>query len=131
MLTPRQQHDRIEKVHGGYTTFIAALVVSFISGDGHIATEWLALPLWILSLPWLVTYLLLDYIVRVRQERKHSFFRGLSLAMGYGTSNLGTTLLLTTYSFVLAGLYVVVIAACTLIVLQVARLEKDTHFSRL
>ena len=74
-VEPSPSRDRVLLVHGAYTTFVAAGVVSLISGDGHIKTEGWAICFWALSLPPLASYLLLDYIVRVSQKRRNSAAR--------------------------------------------------------
>lgn len=124
-------HDRIVRIHGTYSAFIAAAVVSLISGDGHIKTEGWAIALWTLSLPWLVAYLLLDFSVRTQQKRGKSATRGFTALLGYALSNLGTAALLANYSWIAATGFIVSIAVCILYVSEVAVLGFHESFKDL
>lgn len=124
-------HDRVAKLHGTYTAFIAASIISLISGDGHITSESWAISLWALSLPWLVSFVLLDYIVRERQKRSKSVTRGLMLALGYGFSNLGTAALITHYSWLAAIFFTASIPLCSLFIHEVAGLGWHKRFEEL
>jgi hypothetical protein len=124
-------HARVVKIHGTYTAFIAAAVVSLISGDGHIKTEGWAIALWTLSLPWLIAYLLIDFSVRTQQKRRVSTTRGITAMLGYLLSNLGTTSLLSNYSWIAAVTFVISILVCILYVSEVAALGSHASFKDL
>ncbi len=115
-------HERVAMLHGAYTAFIAAAFVSLISGDGHIKTENWAICLWALSLPWLVSFLLIDFIVRKKQNREKSATRGLMLLFGYGFSNLGTAALIAYYSWIAAIIFLISIPICSIYIHEVAGL---------
>lgn len=121
-------HERVAKLHGAYTAFIAAAVISLISGDGHLKFEGWPICLWTLSLPPLIAFLLLDYIVRERQRRANSAVRGLMLFLGYSLSNFGTAALLVNFSWIAAGLYLVIIPLCALFVHEVSGLGWYENF---
>lgn len=123
-LKNQSSHERVAKIHGAYTAFIAAAIISLISGDGHIKSESWAVCLWALSLPWLVSFVLLDFVVREQQQREKSRTRGFVALMGYGLSNLGTTALMTHYSRVAAIAYLVSIPICALYLHEVAGLGR-------
>lgn len=124
-------HERVTKLHGAYTAFIAAGIVSFISGDPHITTQGWVICLWCLSLPWLVTLLLLDYIVRERQKRESSASRGFATLLGYGLSNLGTAALIGFYSWTAAAIFLVSLPVCALYLNEVAGLGGRKGFEQL
>lgn len=124
-------HDRVMRIHGTYSAFVAAAVVSLISGDGHIKTEGWAIALWTLSLPWLIAYLLLDFSVRTQQKRERSATRGLTAVLGYAFSNLGTAALLANYSWIAAAGFIVSILVCILYVSEVAALGFHESFKNL
>lgn len=124
-------HERVAKIHGAYTAFIAAAIISLISGDGHIKSENWAICLWALSLPWLVSFVLLDFIVREQQRRENSRTRGFIAILGYGFSNLGTAALLTHYSWVAAIAYLISIPICALYLHEVAGLGQHESFKDL
>jgi hypothetical protein len=124
-------HDRVVRIHGTYSAFIAAAVVSLISGDGHIKTEGWAIALWTLSLPWLVAYLLLDFSVRTQQKRQKSATRGLTAMLGYALSNLGTAAILANFSWIAAAGFIVSILVCILYVSEVAVLGFHKTFKDL
>lgn len=117
-------HERFTKLVGAYTGFVAAAIISLISGDGHIKSENWAICFWALSLPPLVALLLLDFIVRVRQSREKSKIRGCMAFLGYGFSNLGTASLLTHYSWWAAIIFLVLIPLCALFTHEVAGLGR-------
>jgi hypothetical protein len=124
-------HARVVRIHGAYTAFVAAAVVSLISGDGHIKTEGLAIGLWTVSLPWLVAFLLLDFSVRTQQKRQKSATRGFTAFLGYSFSNLGTAALLANYSWIAAIGFLVSIPVCLLYVTEVAVLGFYDSFEQL
>jgi len=124
-------HERVVKMHGAYTAFIAAAVISLISGDGHLRLEGWSICLWTLSLPPLITLLLLDYIVRVCQRRKASGIRGLMTLLGYGLSNLGTAALMFNFSWVAAGAYLFSVLLCALLLHVVSSFGWFENFKEL
>jgi len=131
MNTSQAPHERVAKIHGAYTAFIAAAIISIISGDGHIKSEDWAICLWSLSLPWLVSFLLLDYVVREKQQRPKSVTRGLMALFGYGFSNLGTSALLSHYSWLAAIAYLVFIPICAFYLHEVSALGHHESFKEL
>jgi hypothetical protein len=123
-------HKRVEKMLGAYTAFIAAAVISLISGDGHIKSENWAICLWVISLPWLISIVLIDFIVR-GQQRQKSATRGFIASMGLGFSNLGTAALLTHYSWIAAIVYLISIPICMLYLHEVGVLGRYDEFKNL
>ena len=121
-LDQQPSHERVSKLHGAYSAFIAAAVISLISGDGHLSSAGWAICLWTLSLPWLISFILLDYIVRERQKRPVSAVRGLAILLGYGLSNAGTAALLTSYSWIAAIIYLISLPICMLYIHEVGGL---------
>ena len=121
-LTPTQEHERMLKIFGAYTGFIAAGVMALVDSRAHSPSITSAMCLWIFSLPPLVSYLLLDYHVRVRQKRKKSATRGIMLATGFGLSNFGIVALLTAYSWVAAAIYFLLLFGWPLLIREVAGL---------
>ncbi len=128
---PELTHERVVKLHGAYTASIAAGVVSLISGDPHISTQGWVISLWCLSLPWLVTLLLLDYIVREGQKRESSASRGLAALLGYGLSRLGTAALLGVDAWIAAAMVLVARPVCAIYLNEVAGLGGRKGFENL
>lgn len=131
MTNIQPTHDRIAKFHGAYTAFIAAAIISLISGDGHITTEDWTICLWALSLPWLTSFVLLDFVVREKQRRTKSATRGLMALVGYGFSNLGTAALLTHYSWLAAIAYIIFLTLCAFFLHEVSALGHHDSFKDL
>lgn len=124
-------HARVVKIHGAYTAFVTAAVISLISGDGHIKTEGWAIGFWTVSLPWLVAFLLLDFSVRTQQKRQKSATRGFTALLGYSFSNLGTAALLANYSWIAAIGFLLSIPVCLLYISEVAVLGFRENFKHL
>lgn len=130
VIGPRA-HARVARIYGAYTAFIAAAVVSAIAGNGHIKSEGWAVCLWTLSLPWLVSYIMLDYHVRAHQKRRNSAIRGIMLFFSFTLSNLGTAALLTNYSWIVAIIYLLTVFICILLIREVAGLGKLEGFENI
>lgn len=128
-MSPTVEHERILKIFGAYTGFIAAAILAIVtSGSRSPAFDW-ALSLWVFSLPPLLSYQLLDYHVRVRQKRSKSAIRGVMLGVGIGLSNLGVFALLTSYSWIAAALYLLALPIWPLFVREVAGLGWHKEFN--
>jgi len=78
----KEQHERVSKLFGGYTAFVAALLVATFAKSHDYPRSWIVISLLALSLPSLVAFNLLDFTIRVIQGRRGSAFRGLSFALG-------------------------------------------------
>ncbi len=114
-----QDHDKVIRIHGVYTSFIAAAAVAVIAANGHTKSDTWAFSLWVWSLPCLASFLLLDFIVRVAQQREKSASRGLMLGLGYGLSNVGTAVILTSFSWISAVIYLVFVLICIFLIRKV------------
>jgi hypothetical protein len=69
-MEEENQHERNLKLWGGYTAFVAALLVATMGMGKDYSRAWVIISLLALSLPSLVAYMLLDFTVRVKQRRK-------------------------------------------------------------
>lgn len=119
--------ERAVKLHKAYTGFIAAAIIGLISGDGHLKLEAWSICLWILSLPPLVSLMLLDHVVRIQQKRPVSAIRGLMGVLGYGLSNFGTAALVANFSWWAAGFFLLMVPISSFFISEVAHMggEKD------
>ena len=114
------EHDKMMRIHGVYTSFIAAAAVAVIASRGYKggAEAW-AFVLWIFSLPCLASYMLLDFIVRVSQRRRLSATRGVMLALGYSLSNIGIGVALMPFSWIASVAYMLWFLVCIALVRHV------------
>ena len=101
-----QMNRRFEFLISGYIAFVMTMLAITMNQGQDMKDFGLIIALLFLSLPSLVSSLLVDYIVRVKQERKHSMIRGLSFLFGFGFSFAGLVILLSNYSHIASILFV-------------------------
>ena len=100
-----REHQRVWQLIGGYTAFIAAACLAVISSSKSEGSHAFAFSFWAISLPFLCGAMLLDYHVRVKQARLNSKVRSLLVTVGALSSHLGTTGMVSTYSWFAAVVY--------------------------
>jgi len=93
-------------VHTAYIAFILALIFALVSGSDNITNKTLIVCLLFCSLPSLLTFMSLDYIVAIEQKRPGSFSRGVSRILGYVPSIVGIILLIGSYSWIASIIFV-------------------------
>ncbi|MFS0753475.1 hypothetical protein ABC383_02100 [Noviherbaspirillum sp. 1P10PC] len=120
-------HERRTKLFGAYIAFIAAAVVGAIANDGKFTTQGWMLSLWMLSLPFLGAYLLVDHIVSVVQKREVSGVRGALQYIGLSLSNLGFAALLAAYSWIVSILYIGLVLSLFFVVISVVMVGKHSE----
>jgi hypothetical protein len=103
LASPKELHDRRSRLFGGYIAFVAALLVATIAKSSDYPRSWIVISLLALSLPSLVAWTLLDFIILVRQGRRKSMFRGLAGMLGFLPSLAAVAILIGHFS-VIAGL---------------------------
>lgn len=103
----------------GYTAFVAALLLTIFSKSDFSHAR-LVGSLLAVSLPSLVALPLLDYIVRVAQERKTSATRGLAYALGFFPSLLAMAIVIGHLSIIAAIAFVLLIVFWALMLFGVA-----------
>lgn len=101
----KELHERKAKTIGGYTAFLAALLVATFARSNDYPHAWLVILLLAVSLPSLVAYVLLDFIILVKQGRKKSVFRGMAVALGFLPSLGAIACLIGHYSVMAAILF--------------------------
>ncbi len=102
----KEQHERVSKLFGGYTAFIAALLVTTFAKSNDFARSWIVISLLALSLPSLVALNLLDFRIRLIQGRRKSASRGLAFALGCLPSLAAVSILIGHFSVIAAILFV-------------------------
>jgi hypothetical protein len=100
-----EQHERGSKLLGGYTAFVAALLVAAFAKSSDYPRSWIVISLLAVSLPSLVALNLLDFIVRVKQGRQKSASRGLAAALGFLPSLAAISILIGHFSMIAAALF--------------------------
>ena len=80
-----------------------------------------------LSLPSLTALIILDFVVRVRQKRKGSMYRGLAAALGFFPSLSGMMILIGHFSVIAAVLFGLLVAFWALMIYAVAIVGGDPH----
>ncbi len=119
-MSLKEEHERLSKLMGGYIAFVAVLLVATSTKSNDYSHAWAVISLLAVSLPSLVALMLLDFVVRVKQERKISAFRGLAVALGFLPSLLGIAILIGHFSVVAGVLFVLLTMFWAFIIFAVA-----------
>jgi hypothetical protein len=106
LLSSKEEHERHSKLWGGYAAFVAALLVATMATSNSYPHVWIVISLLALSLPSLVAQMLLDFVIRVTQGRRASYYRGLSLVLGFFPSFIGITIIIGHFSVIGCVLFV-------------------------
>jgi hypothetical protein len=85
-------------------------MLALIASSRPVARAPLIVSLLAVSLPSLVSWLLLDFVVRVKQGRKGSIVRGLAIMLGLAPSLVALVLMLGSFSWLAAVFFLVLIA---------------------
>ena len=93
-------HERGIKLLSAYITFVIGLLLAVAFKSHNIEYSSLIISLASISLPSLISIIFLDYVVRVRQERKNSVFRGLAFFLGFLPSFSAIALLVASFSWI-------------------------------
>jgi hypothetical protein len=117
-LSPKEEHERVWQLWGGYTAFIAALLIATMATSGDYPHARPIISFLAISLPSLVAYMFLDFTVRVKQRRIGSMFRGLAIVLGLVPSLVGITMVIGHFSLI-AGVLWVLLAVFWFLVLDV------------
>jgi hypothetical protein len=123
----KEEYERRAKLFGGYTAFVAALLVATIvkvadAKGADYPHAYVVIGLLAVSLPSLVAMDFLDFIVRVRQQREKSMYRGLATGLGFGPSLLGIAGLIGHFSVIAGVLFgILVVFWCIVIDVVVFR----------
>ncbi len=102
----KEEHERGAKLIGGYTAFVAALLIATIAKSDEFRRSWIVISLLAVSLPSLVAWSMLNFTVLVRQGRRGSSSRGLAALMGLLPSLAGIAALLGHFSVIAGTLFV-------------------------
>jgi hypothetical protein len=105
-LSPWEQDERQSKLVGAYTAFVAALLVATFANSKDYSHAWVVISLLAVSLPSLIAYMLIDFVVQVKQMRNRSAFRGAAAGLGFLPSLLGITTLIGHFSVIAGVLFV-------------------------
>ena len=102
-------HERGSKIVNSYIAFILSLLLAIIFKNENIEYSTIIISLITISLPSLIVINFLDYIVRVKQERKNSLFRGLAVGLGFIPSLIAIILFVASFSIVSSIIFTLLI----------------------
>ena len=105
----KEFHERRARLIGGYTAFVAAILVATFAKSNDYPRSWIVISLLALSLPSLLAWNLLDFIVLVKQGRDKSAFRGVAAALGFFPSVVAMAILIGHFSLIAAALFLLLI----------------------
>lgn len=112
-----EDYERQAKLIGGYTAFVAGLLVATIAKSGEYPRAYIVIALLAVSLPSLIAWMRIDFIVRVAQARTKSGFRSLAGGLGILPSFTGIAILIGHFSILAAVLFVLLSLFWALIIL--------------
>ena len=92
------QHHRIHTIIVGYTAFVFAFLLGLASFADKTGNVSIVMGLLLISLPALISFTLMDFIVRVKQKREGSAFRGMAWFTGFGPSLVALGLFVWPYA---------------------------------
>ncbi len=98
----KDDHDRNQKIISAYIAFVITIFIAVAFKSQEFSNATWIIGLAAFSLPSLVAYLFLDYIIRVKQGRKTSAARGLAIALGFIPSLMAIILTIATFSVLAA-----------------------------
>ena len=102
-------HERGSKIINAYIAFILSLLLAITFKSENIEYSNVILSLIIISLPSLISVNFLDYIIRVKQERKNSVFRGLAFGLGFIPSLIAIILFTASISIITAIIFTILV----------------------
>lgn len=102
-------HERGSKIVNGYIAFILSLLLAITFKNESIEYSTMIISLITISLPSLIVINFLDYIVRVKQERKNSLFRGLAAGLGFIPSLIAIILFVASFSIISSIIFTLLI----------------------
>jgi len=102
-------HERGSKIINAYIAFILSLLLAITFKSESIEYSNVILSLIIISLPSLISINFLDYIIRVKQERKNSVFRGLAAGLGFIPSLIAIILFTASISIITSIIFTILI----------------------
>ena len=100
-------HERGSKIINAYIAFILSLLLAITFKSESIEYSNIILSLIIISLPSLISINFLDYIIRVKQERKNSVFRGLAVGLGFIPSLIAIILFTASISIIASIIFTI------------------------
>lgn len=102
-------HERGSKIINAYIAFILSLLLAITFKNESIEYSTMIISLITISLPSLLVINFLDYIVRVKQERKNSLFRGLAAGLGFIPSLIAIILFVASFSIISSIIFTLLI----------------------
>jgi hypothetical protein len=115
-----EQHDRNAKLVGGYFAFVAALLAVVFAKSNEYPLAWLVISLLAVSLPSLSALVILDFRVRVADERKVNRYLGLAAFLGFSPSIIAIAILVGHFSVVAAILFLLLVGFWCPVILAAA-----------
>jgi|SRR5215467_7698800 len=120
MESAKEEHARNAQLIGGYSAFVAALLIATIAKSESYPRAWIIISLLALSLPSLVALPLIDFIVRVRQARKVSATRAMAANLGFLPSLAAIAMIVGHFSVIAGILFILLCGFWTLTIYRVA-----------
>jgi hypothetical protein len=108
MMTAQQLHERNSKLALGYTAFVVALLFATMAKSNNCSRANVVICLFAASLPSLVTFVLLDYLVVVTGSTAEVASRKVAAVLGFLPSLIGIALVLAHFSIVAGALFTLI-----------------------
>ena len=119
-------NERGEKMIGGYTAFVLALLILLLNQSN---SSKLVVSLLFISLPSLAAMFSIDFIVRVKQGRNISILRGLSFFLGFMPSIIAILLVIKNFSWIAMIVFAILIIFWLIAIQELAFWGKEKDSS--
>lgn len=126
-----KEHSRIWKIGSSYTGFLTAACIAIINSNHSGGSVDFAFTLWIIALPFLCGWIVLDYYVRVAQKRIYSKVNQKLLWIGFILSNVGTFGIICKYSIFGAVIFILSILIVLFLLDETIKLGGRKNFEEL
>ncbi|MDN5107117.1 hypothetical protein PJV93_08090 [Aliarcobacter butzleri] len=105
----KTEHERGSKIINAYIAFVLSLLLAITFENDSIKYSVYIISLITISLPSLIAINFLDYIIRVKQKRKNSIFRGLAAFLGFIPSLIAIILFVASFSIIASIIFTILI----------------------
>ncbi|KLD96908.1 hypothetical protein [Aliarcobacter butzleri] len=105
----KTEHERGSKIINAYIAFVLSLLLAITFENDSIKYSVCIISLITISLPSLIAINFLDYIIRVKQKRKNSIFRGLAAFLGFIPSLIAIILFVASFSIIASIIFTILI----------------------
>jgi hypothetical protein len=121
-----EQHQRIHSLLIGYAAFLFAFFLGLSSFTEKTANVSVVMGLILISLPSVISLLLIDFIVRVKQRREASAIRGFAFFMAFAPGVFALGIYVWPYAWWASVIFGILIPLWAFLVIEVGGARPDS-----